>query len=310
VFAGLLTLALATAPTFDALPHYADTVRLHRYSATEASFDVNAYWLESNAGIVLIDALFLGSDATLLAEMIRSTHKPLVGILLTHPHVDHYGGVVALRKIFPEAPVFATAATADGIQGTHDRGIANEWLKPFVPDYGGAIRPDSIVPSGTTLELAGMHFAIRDLGAAEAENNTVIYSRELNALFTGDATVAHAPIYVGEGHLATLLDALKYLATTYPDTMIAYSGHYAPSPLGTLVADNLAQLDTARAIVRRVRADSANFGSDGRLRTEALRQIVKELTAIYSHLASYGYGPAILAEINLPGFLQEPRATP
>jgi glyoxylase-like metal-dependent hydrolase (beta-lactamase superfamily II) len=304
VITAFATLALA-AMSFPPAP--ADTVRLHRYSATEASFDVNAYWLESDAGIVLIDALFLGSDAKLLGEMIWSTKKPLKGIILTHPHVDHYGGVAQFRKEFPEAPVFATPATAAGIQGTHDRGVANEWLKAFIGDYGGPIRPDSLVPSGTTLTLAGMHFRLEDLGAGEAENNTIIHNRELNVLFTGDATVAHAPIYFGEGRVAGIAEGLRTMAAKYPDSMMIYSGHYAPMPLKVLVDANLAQIAAARAVVSRAARDTTSFGSDRRLRADVRSRLLAELTALYRPLATYGYTPTLLAEFNLPALVADAR---
>lgn len=298
------TLALA-AMTSHPAPAAADTVRLHRYSATEASFDVNAYWVESDSGIVLIDALFLGSDAKLLAEMIWSTKKPLKGIILTHPHVDHYGGVAQLRSVFPEAPVFATPATAAGIQRTHDRGVANEWLKAFLGNYGGPIRPDSLVPSGTTLTFGGMHFRLVDLGPGEAENTTIIHNRELNVLFTGDATVAHAPIYFGEGRVAGITDGLRALAAAYPDSMMVYSGHYAPMPLGVLVESNQAQIAAARTVVRSTARDSTSFGTDRRLRPDVRSRLLAELAALYRPLARYGYTPMLFAEFNLPALVAD-----
>src|SRR5690606_34115108 len=78
-------------------------------------------------GVVVIDALFLQADARLLAGMIRSTGQPLLGILLTPPHVDHFGRVPAPREAFPGVRLFATAATAAASQATHARGVAAGW---------------------------------------------------------------------------------------------------------------------------------------------------------------------------------------
>ena len=297
-----LTLAASTGP--QPWPAARDTVVVHRYSATEASYDVNAWWLESADGVVLVDALFLGSDSRLLAAAIRATGKPLVAILLTHPHVDHYGGVAALREAFPDVELVATAATAAGIQATHDRGMAAGWLAAMAPDYGGPAVPDQVVASGTTLTLAGMRFRLLDLGAAEAENNTVIHNVDLDVLFTGDATVAHAPVYVGEGHLDGLLGALDRLAREFPPEMVAYSGHYAPMPLGVVVADNRGQLQAVRDEVRRAHADPGSRTADGALRRTALPALVQAIAGHYAHLASYGLTPEQLARMNLAGLLR------
>ena len=292
----LTTAAPATPP--------ADSIALHRYTAGAVSYDVNAFWLESPQGVVLIDALFLGSDAKLLAGAIRASGKPLVAILLTHPHVDHFGGVTALRREFPGARLYATAATAREIQVTHDRGIEAGWLGAMAPDYGGPVTPDSLVAPGTTLTLAGIQFRIEDLGAAEAANNSVIAVPALNALFTGDLTVAHAPVYIGEGHVDQLLTALDRLAAMFPDSITAYSGHYAAMPLGQVVRDNRAQVRQVVGLVERAFGDKASQGPDGALRRTAVRPLVQAVAALYQPLATYGLDPATMAQMNIPGVMQ------
>ena len=91
------------------------------------------------------------------------------------------------------APAWSTCLTiAAGVQRTHDRAFAAGWIQAYGPDYEQtAYTPEHLVASGTTLTLAGMRFTIRDVGPGEAENNTVVLNHDLNALFTGDATVAH-----------------------------------------------------------------------------------------------------------------------
>ena len=118
VFALLLAVAApAWAAQDDAAP--AETVpewpKLNRYATTDQHWSANAYWLESQTGNLLIDALFLRSDVEAMAAAIKSRGKPLAGILLTHPHLDHFGGIAALRRIFGDVPVYATRDTADAV---------------------------------------------------------------------------------------------------------------------------------------------------------------------------------------------------
>ncbi|MDP2764793.1 MAG: MBL fold metallo-hydrolase, partial [Brevundimonas sp.] len=98
----------------------APSVVVHRQVSVPAAYNANAYWLESDSGIVLIDALMLRSDAHQLVAAMKETGKPLAGIILTHPHLDHFGGIRTVREAFGDVPVIATQATADGIKPAYD----------------------------------------------------------------------------------------------------------------------------------------------------------------------------------------------
>jgi len=51
---------------------------------------------------VLVDP---GAEGERLAEAVRASGARLAGVWLTHAHFDHVGGVAALRREFPDAPV-------------------------------------------------------------------------------------------------------------------------------------------------------------------------------------------------------------
>jgi glyoxylase-like metal-dependent hydrolase (beta-lactamase superfamily II) len=90
------------------------------------------------------------------------------------------------------------------------------------------------------VQLAGLTVTLRDYGPAEAENNTVVFVRELNALFTGDLTVAGGAYYIGEQHSRLAMVALSQLLVDFPGPVTAYSGHFAPM-LAPVVHDNIEQ---------------------------------------------------------------------
>jgi glyoxylase-like metal-dependent hydrolase (beta-lactamase superfamily II) len=55
----------------------------------------------TDTGVVVVDAQRLLSEARKVVAEARATGMPLVGVLLTHPHTDHYGG---LSEVLAAAP--------------------------------------------------------------------------------------------------------------------------------------------------------------------------------------------------------------
>jgi hydroxyacylglutathione hydrolase len=122
----------------------------------------------------------------------------LGGLLLTHHHWDHVGGVAALLGHLGEVPV-----VAHGIDGAHIRGVTQT------------------VVDGASFELAGqpidvMHVPGHTLGA-------VAY-RWQNAVFTGDTLFAAGCGRLFEGTAAQMYASLSRLAALPSDTKI-YCGH-------------------------------------------------------------------------------------
>lgn len=46
-----------------------------------------------------------GAEGERLVEAVRASGARLVGVWLTHAHFDHVGGVAAVRRAFPDAPI-------------------------------------------------------------------------------------------------------------------------------------------------------------------------------------------------------------
>lgn len=308
--AALAVLLASGLPNLASTSHAAGPqIRVHQYATTNWSWGTNAYWLESDTGIVVIDGLLLTSDAKAMAAAIASTGKPLVAILLTHPHADHFGGIPTLRAELGEAPVLATQATADAVAPLFRQLISAPWTQRFGADYPTeAVTPNRIVASGEIIELAGMHFTIQDMGAMETSDNAIIHNRETGALFTGDATVFGASFYVGEGHSCQSLAGLQRLRDMYPATTMTFSGHYAPMRLSVILDDNITQVRFLRRAMTEAFAEPGNRAADGSLTEETRDRLVKEVAARFADHADYGLGPEQMAgALNLPGLETEIR---
>ena len=83
-------------------------VRVHRHSTGPQTALVNAYLVETGDGVVAVDGTLAVSDGRALRERVQSLGKPLLAVLVTHAHPDHYGAIVELVGD-DDVPVVATA---------------------------------------------------------------------------------------------------------------------------------------------------------------------------------------------------------
>ena len=69
------------------------------------AFDDNYIWcieVEGQEGFVAVDP----GDAQVVLDFAKQQGQPLVGILVTHHHADHTGGIKALVQHFTDIPVY------------------------------------------------------------------------------------------------------------------------------------------------------------------------------------------------------------
>ncbi|MFC3747765.1 MBL fold metallo-hydrolase [Paenibacillus sp. GCM10012306] len=80
--------------------------------------NVNAYLLEMEHGLVLIDTGLPGSEHIIITAIESLGHKRemLQSILLTHCHTDHAGSAAALKRMLPHVKIYANAMDADIIE--------------------------------------------------------------------------------------------------------------------------------------------------------------------------------------------------
>lgn len=59
------------------------------FTSSEPAFLVNSVIIETQNGIIVVDAQFLVSEAQKLKQQIEQLGKPLLAVIITHPHPDH-----------------------------------------------------------------------------------------------------------------------------------------------------------------------------------------------------------------------------
>jgi len=211
---------------------------------------VNTYWIETpGGGLVVVDTQRDLVHASQAIEAVRAAGRPVRAILITHAHPDHYAGIGLFKKAFPQAAVYASAATLAAIRD--DAHGYNAGTQKDAPDITPRVfvTPDRIFADNATLQIDGLTIVTRELGAGEAHDTTAYYLPSSGDLYPGDAILNHLHAPLLEGTTAAWLGILDRLEILYPNARIVHPGHGASGPKQPMFDDERNYLHTCRSIV-------------------------------------------------------------
>lgn len=169
-----------------------------------------------------------GGDAAELGRELERLGVTCAGILITHGHWDHLGGVADLADA-TGAPVYMAAEERIALERINDFAPAELPLRPYTPDV--------LLEGDETLDLAGISFqTLRVPGHSPAH---LAYYAD-GCLFSGDVLFAGS---VGRtdlpfGDWDTLVASIRLLADRFPPETVVYSGHGPETTLGDELARN------------------------------------------------------------------------
>ena len=169
-----------------------------------------------------------GGDAAELGRELERLGVTCAGILITHGHWDHLGGVADLAEA-SGAPVYMAAEERIALERINDFAPAELPLRPYTPDV--------LLEGNEALDLAGITFqTLRVPGHSPAH---LAYYAE-GCLFSGDVLFAGS---VGRtdlpfGDWDTLVASIRLLADRFPPETVVYSGHGPETTLGDELARN------------------------------------------------------------------------
>ena len=184
----LLTLAFVFANT---APAFASQLHLQVFTSPPEGIAVNSALVYGDKDAILIDAQFRLSDAHRLVAMILESKKNLTTVYVTHPHPDHYFGLVVIRQAFPNARFVALPRVVDGIKASWEGRV-----KAWKPQYGDNIPSSPIIPDaldGNTLMLEGETLQIfGPLQGDSAGDNSFVWIPSIKAVVGGDTLFSGA----------------------------------------------------------------------------------------------------------------------
>jgi glyoxylase-like metal-dependent hydrolase (beta-lactamase superfamily II) len=109
------------------------TPRIHTYVSKEPIVRPNAFIVEADTELVIVDTTLTMSDSKALKQMADGLRKPVAGILLTHGHPDHIAGTT---NIAPngEVPVYALRSVHDLMKAT-EQAKHKQWSAMFKEEW-------------------------------------------------------------------------------------------------------------------------------------------------------------------------------
>lgn len=232
--------------------------RIEQVASPAEGIFANAYLVETGDGIVLIDTTLRVSDASTLRARIAAVGKPLLGVLLTHGHPDHYNGT-AIVTAGREVPVIATH-DADRVIRADDAAKEQAW-KPMFGDQWPAPRafPNRLVDDNSVVRLGGLEFRVHAVGPAESHADSYWTIEGVPVAFVGDIVFSGTHSFITDGHTASWLHVLDRLAHDLPGGTTLYPGHGKPGGVALLAAEHR-YLERLRAEVRRLSPAGAPLG--------------------------------------------------
>jgi hydroxyacylglutathione hydrolase len=182
-----------------------------------------------------------GDEAERIVETLEKRNLNLQAIALTHAHLDHVGGVAALKKLQPNAKINLHKADEFMYDELPEQpawiGIPRSQWKVLGLDFEAPPPVDEYWTDGQTYDVGELQFKVLHC-PGHTPGHVVLYAPKERKVFVGDVLFAGS---IGRtdlpgGSTEQLLASIKNKLLLLDDDVTVYSGH---GPLTTIGEERL-----------------------------------------------------------------------
>ena len=191
-------------------------------SVKNQGFMNNPAFIVTDSGVVVVDPGSSVQTAEMVLRQIRKvTRLPVVGVLNTHIHGDHWLGNQAIYAAYPNVPIYGHPRMFEKIEQGEGQAWIDLLLRLTDQATGGThiVGPNLQVGHGDEIELAGLKMRFLYLPKAHSDSDLMIEIPEKELIFLGDNAMANrfGQMRHGtfKGNIAALDLALERDATVY-----------------------------------------------------------------------------------------------
>ena len=283
------------------------------FEVTDGIYQLRGYDLSvmtlirSDTGWIVVDPLLTKETARAGLDLANQTlgERPVVAVIYTHSHADHFGGVrgvvsdedVAAGKVRIIAPVGLTqeAVNENVLAGNHMARRARYMFGNILPksptgviDAGigktlstgsvGFMEPtDSITETGATLNIDGVEFVFQNTPESEAPAEFMFYLPQFKALCLSEMAVKslHNVLTLRGAQVRDALQWSKYLDETISlfggQSDIAFASHHWPTwGQGAIIQ----HLENQRDLYRYIHDETLRLANNGYTMDEVAERVV------------------------------------
>lgn len=179
-------------------------------SKANQSFMNNPAWIITPDGVVVIDpGSSVQAGRMVVAQLRKTTNKPVTHVFNTHVHGDHWLGNQAILDVWPHATIIAHP---DMIKLAKN-GADAFWIKLMSDMTGGytdgtrAAIPTVEAVDGQEFKIGDKTFRIHSSTDAHSKTDLMIEMVEDRILFTGDNVLNHQAMNLMDGTFKGVMKA-------------------------------------------------------------------------------------------------------
>ncbi|NCA70728.1 MAG: MBL fold metallo-hydrolase, partial [Sphingobacteriia bacterium] len=191
-------------------------------------FMANSSFILTDAGVIVIDtgsSLRIGE--MLLRQIRKQTDKPLLAVLNTHVHGDHWLGNQAMVADTPDVPIYGHPKMLELIE----QGAGEQWLAIMMNATAGATVGTELVPptrtldDGDELSVGGLTIKAHHYPNVHSTSDLMFEIPERGVLFLADNANNGRIVRMDDGSFRGSIEALEGIKSRVSGAAVLIPGH-------------------------------------------------------------------------------------